>query len=244
MNGVNRFDNLFHGITFDYVDVDTATIYGAKDAFMTLELFDYQYKKMCTKDFEGVKYVMENIEMPLLPILEDMQRTGVNLNLKMCEQLKEKYSKKLAQAQDKVYKEIEKYRDKIDEFRIKNFKKKLDEPINLGSPAQLSILFYDIIGYKLKSGGRGTGDKELKEINTDLTKALEDYKKAAKLIDAFLVALPEKVESWDGKIHGSLNQYGAATGRFSSSDPRCELGHMSVMIYEKQCEVRETYAIA
>ena len=65
---------------------------GGKDAFMTLELFEYQYNKMHEKGNEGLLYVLENIEMPLLPILEDMQRTGVNLNQSMLQEFKAKYS--------------------------------------------------------------------------------------------------------------------------------------------------------
>ena len=71
-------------------------------------------------------------------------------------------------------------------------------------------------------GGRGTGVHELEEINSPLTKALIEYKKMEKLIDAFLIALPRRVEPSTGKIHTSLNQYGAATGRFSSSDPNLQ----------------------
>ena len=220
--GVNRFDTLFKGITFDYVPLDVATIYGGKDAFMTLELFDYQYKKMHEKDNEGLLYVLENIEMPLLPILEDMQRTGVNLNQSMLQEFKDKYEIKLAEAEKIVYDEINKHKDKIEEYKMKNYKHKLSDPINLGSPAQLSVLFYDILGYKLKKGGKGTGVNELQELNTPLTKALLDYRKAQKLIDAFIVALPKRLSKWDNKIHTSLNQYGAATGRFSSSDPNLQ----------------------
>ena len=229
--GVNRFDTLFKGMTFDYVPIDVATIYGGKDAFMTMELFKYQYEKMNTKEYAGVLNVMNNIEMPLLPILEDMQRTGVNLNMAMLNEFRKKYDIKLEEAKNKVYDEIKKAEDKIIKYRAENPKSKLDDPINLGSPSQLSILFYDILGYKLKSKGRGTGVNELEELNTDLTKALLDYRKAEKLIDAFLVALPKRISDsklgangkpGDGKIHTSLNQYGAATGRFSSSDPNLQ----------------------
>lgn len=220
--GVNRFDDLFKGLTFDFVPLDIATIYGGKDAFMTLELFEYQFKKMNEPEYAGLKYVMENIEMPLLPILEDMQRIGVNLNQTMCNEFADKYSIRLAEAERKVYAEINKYTDKIDAYRIKHFNKKLDDPIKISSPAQLSILFYDIIGYKLKSGKKGTGRAELQEINSDLTNALLEYRAMQKLIDAFIVALPKQISKYDNKIHTSLNQYGAATGRFSSSSPNLQ----------------------
>lgn len=220
--GVNRFDTLFKGITFDVVPLDVATIYAGKDAFMTLELFEYQKKKMERKEFEGLKYVMENIEMPLLPILEDMQRTGVNMNQGMLKDLYEKYSIKLEDAKSRVYAEIDKYKDQIDRFRREHYDIKLDDPINIASPLQLSTLFYKILGYKLKKGGTGTGINELNELNTPLTMALVDYRKMSKMIDAFLVALPKRLDPFDNKIHTSLNQYGAATGRFSSSDPNLQ----------------------
>lgn len=209
--GVNRFDTLFKGITFDYVPLDVATIYGGKDAYMTLELFEYQYKKMHEKENEGLLYVLQNIEMPLLPILEDMQRTGVNLNQSMLQEFKEKYEIRLAEAEEKVYQEIDKHKEEIEEYKMKHFNNKLDDPIKISSPSQLSTLFYDILGYKLKDGGRGTGVNELQELGTPLTLALLDYRKSAKLIDAFLVALPKQISDWDGKIHTSMNQYGAAT---------------------------------
>lgn len=243
--GVNRFDTLFKGITFDNVPLDIATIYAGKDALMTYKLYLYQKELLEKPEYKGLKYVYENIEMPLLPILEDMYRYGVNMNKDMLNKLYEKYNERLLNAQEIVYSEINKYKDKIDDFRAFNLKgSKLDDPIKISSPAQLSILFYDILGYKIKGDKKGTGVNELKEINTPLTNALLEYRKMEKLIDAFLVALPKRLGKSDNKIHTNLNQYGAATGRFSSSGPKCELGHMSVMIYEKQCEIRETYAIA
>ena len=219
--GVNRFDTLFHGITFDYVPLDVATIYAGKDAYMTLALYEYQKAKMDKPEFSGIKYVFENIEMPLLPILEDMQRTGVNINQGMLNDLYEKYSVKLEEARSRVNAELDKYSDDIERFRREHYDIKLDKPINISSPAQLSVLFYKIIGYKTKSG-KGTGVNELQEINTPLTNALLDFRKMEKLIDAFLVALPKRIEPYDNKIHTSLNQYGAATGRFSSSNPNLQ----------------------
>lgn len=155
---------------------------------------------------KGVKSVFEEIEMPLLPILEDMQRTGVNINQSMLKDLYEKYSLQLEDAKTRVMAEIDKYKNEIDRYRNEHYEAKLDDPINLSSPTQLSILFYKIIGYKTKSG-KGTGVKDLEEINTPLTKALLDFRKMEKLIDAFLIALPKRIEPFDNKIHTSLNQY-------------------------------------
>lgn len=219
--GVNKFDTLFAGLTFDYVPIDIATIYAAKDALMTLKLYYYQRDVLNRPDMVGVKTVFETIEMPLIPVLVDMYRTGVNMNQQMIQELYNKYNERLERAKAEVYKEIEPYTDAINKYRIQNYNKKLDDPISISSPAQLSILFYDILKYKTKSG-KGTGVHELEEINTPLTKALLEYRKMSKLIDAFLVALPKNIEPTTGKIHTSLNQYGAATGRFSSSSPNLQ----------------------
>ena len=183
-----------------------STIYAGKDAFMTLELFEYQYNKINQPEFKNLKYVMENIEMPLLPILEDMQRNGVNINNGMLDELYRKYNERLIKAEADVYTEIDKHKEEIDKYRLKHYNCKLDDPIKISSPVQLSILFYDILGYKSKSG-KGTGVDELQEIGSDLTNALLEYRKMAKLIDAFLVALPKRIEPLDGKIHTNLNQY-------------------------------------
>ena len=192
-----------------------------KDALITMKLYDYQKKILDQPDMSGIKSVFETIEMPLLPILEDMQRVGVNMNQQMLKELHDKYSAKLEIAQKQVYQELEPYKDAIHQYKIIHYNKKLDEPINISSPSQLSILFYEIIGYKTKSG-KGTGVNELQEINSPLTKALLEYRKMEKLIDAFLISLPKNVSSYDNKIHTSLNQYGAATGRFSSSSPNLQ----------------------
>lgn len=219
--GINRFDSLFKGISFDFVPIDVAVIYAGKDALMTYQLFEYQYKKMNEPDMSGIKYVFENIEMPLLPILEDMQRTGVNINQQMLKQLYDKYNARLEKAKVMVYNEIDKYKEQIQKYKLQHYDSKLEDPINLSSPMQLSILFYNIIGYKTKSG-KGTGVHELQEINSPLTNALLEYRKMEKMIDAFLVALPKRIEPTDNKIHTSLNQYGASTGRFSSSNPNLQ----------------------
>jgi DNA polymerase I-like protein with 3'-5' exonuclease and polymerase domains len=219
--GINRFDTLFKGITFDYVPIDVATVYAGKDALMTFELYEYQKRELERPEYKGLKYVLEEIELPLLPILEDMQRTGVNMNQGMLDDLYKKYSARLEKAEKEVYAEINKHESAIHKFRTEHYDKKLDDPILISSPSQLSILFYEILGYKTKSG-KGTGVAELEEIGTPLTKSLLEYRKMEKLIDAFLIALPKRIEPSTKKIHTSLNQYGAATGRFSSSSPNLQ----------------------
>jgi DNA polymerase I-like protein with 3'-5' exonuclease and polymerase domains len=125
----------------------------------------------------------------------------------MLEELYEKYSIRLEEAKQKVNAELSKNEDKIKEYRLKHYDVKLDDPINISSPSQLSILFYQILGYKTKSG-KGTGINDLEEIGTDLTKALIEYRKMEKLIDAFLIALKlVGVSISDNRVINMVNQF-------------------------------------
>ena len=96
--------------------------------------------------------------------------------------------------------------------------------VNLGSPLQLAIILYDVMKAKnglSKKDERSTGEEALKNINNEFTNALLKYRGFRKLVDAFITSLPEHIES-DGRIHCSLNQLGAKTGRFSCSDPNLQ----------------------
>ena len=102
----------------------------------------------------------------------------------------------------------------------------MDE-INLGSPTQLAIILYDILKWPVvdKAKPRGTGEEVLtvydKQYNYEFAKKLLHFRHYSKMIDAFIDSLPEQVES-DGKIHFTLNQYGAKTGRMSASNPNIQ----------------------
>ena len=104
----------------------------------------------------------------------------------------------------------------------------LDEvltPDSLASPVQLGILLYDILKCPVvnKEKPSATGEDELKALKsyTPLCNLMLQKRELDKLLNAFIDSLPEKVNV-DGRIHGHFNQYGAATGRFSSSEPNLQ----------------------
>ena len=99
----------------------------------------------------------------------------------------------------------------------------LGDPINLGSPTQLAILFYDILGCPTvnKKSPRGTGKEELEAIadKTDITlcKLILERRGIMKLISTYIDVIPALAKHWpDGRIRYSLNPVGTETGRFSS----------------------------
>lgn len=104
----------------------------------------------------------------------------------------------------------------------------LSNPIKLESPTQLAILLYDILKIPVvdKENPRGTGDEILKELKLPLAKLLAEKRGIDKLMDSFIIPLPEMVAA-DGRLHASFNQLGTddknvVTGRFSSSSPNLQ----------------------
>lgn len=207
-------------MTFNLIPIDVATIYAGKDAIMTYKLWEWQYSILDT-EFAESKDLFLNIENPLSYYVAEMQRTGVVYDKEASDELSKELYEAQAEKEKVVYSEIAKYQQQIDEYKLTHPKNPLENPINLKSEKQLSVLFYEIIGYKTKEG-KGTGKEILKEINTPLTKAILELRTLTKLIDAFIVSLPGFIEPTTGRIHTNLNQDGTETGRFSSSKPNLQ----------------------
>lgn len=223
------FDDLFKGITFDKIPISIAFLYASHDPKITWELYNWQRQYIYYEPdkpnedrngLNGVSWVFFNIEMPIVNVVVSMEDTGIALDTEYAKELDVKYTKLKEEATQKVYDILEEYQDKIRAYKSD----KLDNPINLGSPIQLSILFYDILGYKSvdKRKPRGTGNKILKKWNTPLSLALIEYKAVDKLLGTFIQKLPKDVNPNDGRIHGQFKQLGAKTGRFSSKNPNLQ----------------------
>lgn len=227
------FDALFKGISFDKIPIDTGYLYAAHDAIITYELYEYQKRFMyydksqpneARNGMNGVAWVFFNIEMPCIKVVCDMEDNGVAFDLDYAEELSTKYHK-LLEEKIQNFKDIcLQYEDKIAEYRTKHLSCKLDNPINIGSSTQIAILLYDIIGVEPPEPKqpRGTGVGILQKIDNPICKAVLEYREVTKLLSTYIDKLPECVNPQDGRIHCSFNQYGADTGRFSSSDPNLQ----------------------
>lgn len=108
----------------------------------------------------------------------------------------------------------------------KSKSEQLTDPINLASPTQLAILFYDILKAPAvdRRSPRATGEAALKEIakkiDSPICKLIINRRGLVKLITTYINVIPELAKRWpDGRVRTHFNQYGAATGRLSSSDP-------------------------
>ena len=223
-----KFDDLFKGMNFAYVPIQTAYLYAAHDAIITYEYYMYQkqYLRLDSErqDMRDIAWVFHNIEMPCVKVVAGMEDTGVAFDLDYAAQLKDKYSILLEERKEDVYKMIDMYKDDIDKYCTNNSNNKLSNPINIDSPVQLAILLYDIIGVKSvdKKSPRGTGEDILKKLDMPLCNAILEYRAIGKLMNTYVEKLPDCVNPKDGRIHCKFNQYGADTGRMSSTDPNLQ----------------------
>ena len=222
------FSDLFKGIPFTMVPLKTALLYAAHDPEITYELYEYQKQFIRPdserEDMRKLYDVLMNIEMPCVEVLADMEDNGILFDMNYQQELSIKYNKLLTDKLEAFYSDLKQYDDKIVKYKAKTQNNKLDEVINIASPTQLAILFYDIIGIDVvdKKSPRGTGVDILEKIDLPIAKDILEYRAVEKLISTYIDKLPDCVNPNDGRIHCSFNQYGAKTGRMSSSDPNLQ----------------------
>jgi DNA polymerase I-like protein with 3'-5' exonuclease and polymerase domains len=234
---VASFNSLFKGIEFNKVPPDVAYMYASFDPIMTYELYQFQYNfidingKYCKeKGLERVAEVFRNIEMPLIQVVFEMECTGVKIDTDLADKLKAQYTKHKDAAEEKFNLEIGKLNDKFDKLMIKNpaaynklFKDGIRK-VSISSPTQLAILFYDVLEFESpdKKSPRGTGEAILKSFNHPLVDSILEYRSMSKLLSTYIEAIPQHIAKRDNRLHANFNQYGAKTGRFSSSDPNLQ----------------------
>ena len=228
-----KFDDLFKGISFDLIPIQTAYLYAAHDPKITYELYDFQRKYLyydpsepseARNGMNGVAWEFLNIEMPCVPVVAEMEDNGVAFDLDCAKRLHDKYTAKSEKITDKVYSILNQYSAEIATYRAKNPNNKLSDPINIDSPVQLAILLYDILKVDVvdKSTPRGTGEEILTKIDLPICGAILEHRTVDKLLSTYIDKLPNCVNPKDGRIRCKFNQYGADTGRFSSSDPNLQ----------------------
>ena len=229
-----NFESMFKGLKADTIPISTFYLYASHDAIITHELYEFQkkymyYDKTCSRDdrngMNGVAWVFFNIEMPCVNVCADMEDTGVALDTDYAKQLSIKYTERLESVVARFYEQLNEYSDLINRFRrtAKN-SSQLDDPINIASSTQIAILLYDIIGVQSvdKKSPRGTGVDILQKIDLPICKTILEHREISKLLSTYIDKLPTVLNPKDNKIHCNFKQYGADTGRMSSSDPNLQ----------------------
>ncbi len=194
-------------LTFNQIALEQAGSYAAEDADVTLQLHLVLWPKL--QQSEGLKRVFQEIEMPLLPILSRIERTGVLID----QNILAAHSKELTIRLD----ELEKQAHELAE-----------EPFNLASPKQLQVILYEKqklpILKKTPGGAASTNEEVLAELALDypLPKVILEYRGLAKLKSTYTDKLPLMINPVSGRVHTSYHQAVTATGRLSSRDPNLQ----------------------
>jgi len=194
-------------ITFDQVPIEEATNYAAEDADITLRLYEELNPKL--ESVASLKKLNDEIEIPLIEVLSEMEQNGAILNSKILS----------SQSKDL-------------ENRIKKLEKKAyeiaGEEFNLGSTKQLREIFFDKLNYRIikktPGGQPSTDEKVLVELaeEYELPGVLLEHRTLSKLKSTYTDKLPGQISETTGKVHTSFHQAVTTTGRLSSSDPNLQ----------------------
>lgn len=227
------FGNLFKGVTFNLIPIDTAYIYASHDAIDTYELYQFQKQYLYydeTKPLEdrngmnGVSWVFFNLEMPCVDVVATMEDNGIELDLDYSDKLANKYKSLLNAKELEIRDELKKYDKSLIDYKTTHSESKISLDVNISSPTQLAILLYDVLQVEVvdPKKPRGTGEEILKNIDLPICKLILEFRALDKLVSTYIDKLPNCRSKRDGRIHARFNQYGADTGRFSSSDPNLQ----------------------
>lgn len=158
----------------------------------------------------GLIKVFEDIEMPLVPVLAEMELHGIKINTPALAKLLKSTNKKLAELETKIYK-----------FAGGEF--------NINSPQQLGEILYTKLGIKgrvRKTGGGAlsTAAPELERIREEhpIIDLILQYRELQKLKSTYIEPFPQLVSAKDGRLHTTYNQIGTGTGRLSSENPNLQ----------------------
>ena len=248
------YGDLFEGIPFNYVPIEVATVYGANDGFKTYALYKFQAQYLREdhprEDFRKMYYVFREVEMPLIPLCTDMEMRGVEIREDFAKELSEDFNKEMIEVEAKCDAYVEQFKQYIlDHNNLMRLTKGTCK-INYSSPQQVAALFYDI--FKLRSVSRkeprGTGDKIIQKFlstakkkdtkkSREFAEFLENYqrfKEIKKLLGTYVDKIPQVKEPKINAVYTTYNQYGAKTGRFSSSDTVSKINLQNIPSKEKR----------
>jgi len=194
-------------ITFNQVDVDRAAEYAAEDADITLQLHQAIWPQI--EAVPGLKFVYENIEQPLVPVLFRMERAGVLGDRALLKTQSAELASRMLELQGLAHKEA-------------------GGVFNVDSPKQLQEILFGKLGIpamrKTPTGQPSTAEDVLEELaeTYPLPKLILEYRGMAKLKSTYTDNLPLQINESTGRIHTSYHQAVAATGRLSSQDPNLQ----------------------
>jgi DNA polymerase I len=194
-------------IGFEQVAVERATEYAAEDADVTLRLHRVLYPLV--EADSRLARVYREIEMPVMPVLQAMERNGVLLDTGLLGELSREFGAKMTELEARAHEQA-------------------GEPFNLNSPKQIQEILFGKQGLKpvkkTPSGAPSTNEDALEQLALDhpLPRLLLDYRALAKLKSTYTDKLPEMINPATGRVHTNYAQAVAVTGRLASNDPNLQ----------------------
>jgi DNA polymerase-1 len=194
-------------LTFNQVDLEQAAPYAAEDADITLKLHQHLWGKL--QEIEPLRKVYEEIEQPLVPVLLEMEETGVLIDRDMLKTQSGELAKTMLGLEVKAH-------------------ELAGSPFNLGSPKQLQQILFTELGLpvirKTPKGQPSTAEDVLQELAGDyeLPSVILEFRSVSKLKSTYTDKLPLQISPDTGRVHTSYHQAVAATGRLSSTDPNLQ----------------------
>ncbi|MFO8154210.1 DNA polymerase I [Thioalkalivibrio sp.] len=194
-------------IPFAEVPIERATEYAAEDAEVCLRLHAALAPRLAQA--EGPRSVYREIEMPLVPVLSDMERTGVRVDTGLLRVQSAELLERMQEVAELAFAEA-------------------SGAFNLGSPKQIQEILFDRLGLpvlrRTPKGQPSTAEDVLEQMAAEfpLPRLILEHRGLSKLRSTYTERLPERVDSATGRVHTSYHQAVAATGRLSSSDPNLQ----------------------
>ncbi len=194
-------------LTFNQVSIEQATPYAAEDADVAFQLHQLLWDKL--NEDEPLKYVLTEIEIPLLTVLAKMEYYGVLIDVNKLKQQSGELAIRLVDLEKQVFASV-------------------GHQFNLNSPKQLQEVLFEQqklpVLEKTPTGQPSTAESVLQELALDypLPKLILEYRSLSKLKSTYTDRLPEQVNAKTGRVHTSYQQAVVATGRLASSDPNLQ----------------------
>jgi DNA polymerase-1 len=191
------------------VAIESVAPYAVADAEIPLRLMELQTKEL--KRVEGEK-LLEEIDLPLTPVLAGMEMEGVLLNLPFLKEMSDELTKRLAEIEKSIFDSVGK-------------------TFNVNSTQQLSDVLFQTLGLEPPDRGKKTasghystaaGVLELLSGKHPVVDWVLEHRELSKLKSTYLDALPLAVDEKTGRVHTSYSQIGAVTGRLSSNNPNLQ----------------------
>ena len=181
--------------------------YACEDADITLQLKNKLEQELKQHDCERLFY---DIEMPLMPVLAEMEMNGVCLDTASLAETSKQFTTRMNEIEQRIY-------------------ELAGEQFNIASPKQVGEILFDKLkivekAKKTKTGQYVTSEEVLQQLKNkhEIVADILEHRGLKKLIGTYIDALPKLINPRTGHIHTSFNQTITATGRLSSSDPNLQ----------------------